>query len=377
MPGIGESLREARLNRGLTHEYISQIIKIRPEFLVALEEEDLAALPGNFYAKNFLRRYADFLNLDSGALVERWVMQENAAAGQPSIAYPNPPAATGAPETRRHWRPNFGLAAMLAVLVIGALALGARAFLVSPAREAGDGLSATATPSAITVALVPTPTTEPTPPTAPPVRPTAVVQAPAVTAKATATRRPQAQRPLPTATKRPAVQAARPRATATTRPDPTRAPRPKPTRTPRPEPTNTPRPKPTNTPRPTATPEPTNTPVPEPTNTPTPEPTNTPMPEPTNTPVPEVEGEVVGTIRTTATSSVTVKSDGRTVFQGEIEPGETERFGANANLYIYSNSAQNVLVSVNDCIIRTLDAYGCPGCQVAYYNFPRTYTDCR
>ena len=87
MPGIGESLREARLSRGLTHEYISQVIKIRPEFLAALEEDDLAALPGAFYAKNFLRRYADFLGLDSGAIVERFVARENAAAGPvPSAA---------------------------------------------------------------------------------------------------------------------------------------------------------------------------------------------------------------------------------------------------------------------------------------------------
>lgn len=373
MPGIGESLRDARLSRGLTHEYISQVIKIRPEFLAALEEENLSALPGNFYAKTFLRRYADFLNLDSGALVERFVRQENGAAAQTSVSYPSPPPASRPPETRRHWRPNLGAAAMLAVLLVSALALGARAFLMPAEREADIVSSVTATPTDIVVALLPTPTSAPPPPTDTP-RPTerpAVAQAPAAAVEptpmeATATPRSSATRPPRRSANqnargnnRPASQRQQEKATAT----------PRPTNTPRPTPTNTPKPDPTNTPRPT----PTNTPQPTPTNTPRP----TATPTPTNTPVPKVTGEIVGTIRTTSPSTVTVKSDGRTVFQDSILPGQVETFSANANLYIYSNSAPNVLVTINECIMRSLDSYGCPGCQIAYYNFPRTYYDCR
>lgn len=394
MPGIGESLREARLSRGLTHEYISQVIKIRPEFLAALEEGDLAALPGNFYAKNFLRRYADFLGLDSGAVVERFVAQETAAAPSPRAAVQAGPRA---PAPRRHRRVNFGLAGMLGLLAVVLAAFVARAFLIPPGRETAATLAVTPTPTDIQVAAAPTatPTSIDTPARAAATSPTPTERRAANTPRRqptpTATARTEqdrenGQRPRDRDRDRENAPARRER-TATATPEPTRTPRPKPTRTPTPEPTNTPRPRPTRTP----TPEPTNTPRPRPTRTPTPSPTNTPSPEPTNTPTPRptrtptpadapepvTDGAVVANIRTTAPSAVTVRSDGRLVFNEVLAPGESETFAANANLYVYSEAAQSVLVSVNGCQVRTLDQYGCPGCVVAYYNFPRTYFDCR
>lgn len=358
MPGIGETLREERLSRGLTHEYVSQIIKIRPEFLAALEEENLSALPGNFYAKNFLRRYADFLDLDSSSLVQRFVQMENGGGeAPPLIVQP----ANRAPVARRHWRPNFGVAAAFAVLAIVGLALAYRAFLAPPSRSGNTVASTVPTPSSIAVAVLPSPTTQPQV-AAPTERRAAETPTEVSIARAPTATTP----PEPTSTPKPAVKRNTPvrntaaRATAT----------PTPTSTPTRRPTKTPTPRPTRTPTPT----PTSTPTPRPTRTPTPEPTMTPRP--TNTPAAPTTGEVVGTVRTNTPATVTVKSDGRTVFSGTISPGQTQTFGANANLYVFSTSAQNVLVSVNGCALRTLDSYGCPGCTTAYYNFPRTYFRC-
>lgn len=352
MPGIGETLREERLSRGLTHEYVSQIIKIRPEFLAALEEENLSALPGNFYAKNFLRRYADFLDLDSSTLVQRFVQMENGGAeAAPLIVQP----ANRALVARRHWRPNFGLAAAFAVLAIVGLALAYRAFLAPPSRSGNTVASTVPTPSSIAVAVLPSPTTQPQVAAPTERRATEMPTEVSIARAPTATTPPE-----PTSTAKPAVKRNTPvrnaaaRATAT--PTPTSSPTPRPTKTP--------------------TPRPTRTPTPTPTSTPTPRPTRTPTPEPTNTPSAPTTGEVVGTVRSNTPATVTVKSDGRTVFSGTISPGQAQTFGANANLYVYSTSAQNVLVSVNGCALRTLDSYGCPGCTTAYYNFPRTYFRC-
>lgn len=86
---------------------------------------------------------------------------------------------------------------------------------------------------------------------------------------------------------------------------------------------------------------------------------------------------MVASVRARATSTVVVRADGRTIFEGTIPAGRTRRFGADNTLYLYSDSAPDVLVSVNGCTRRSLDSYGCPGCRVAYYTFPRIYYDCR
>nr|MDQ3327411.1 helix-turn-helix domain-containing protein [Chloroflexota bacterium] len=239
MPGIGETLREERLSRGLTHEYVSQIIKIRPEFLDALEEENLSALPGNFYAKNFLRRYADFLDLDSSSLVQRFILLENGGTDAPPQLIVQP--VNRAPVALRHWRPNFGIAAAFAVLAVVGLALAYRAFLAPPPRTSNTSASTVPTPSSIAVAVQPSPTPQPVvpAPTAQPARvvPTArrATQAPttAIVARAPTA----APEPTNTATAHARRQTAVPdpvvRATATS----------KPTNTPTPQPTNPPTPR--------------------------------------------------------------------------------------------------------------------------------------
>jgi hypothetical protein len=61
---IGRSLREARLARGASLEAIEAKTRIRARYLAALEEERFDELPGEAYAKGFLRTYADHLGLD-------------------------------------------------------------------------------------------------------------------------------------------------------------------------------------------------------------------------------------------------------------------------------------------------------------------------
>jgi len=67
---IGNSLREARIRRGLTIKDVEDITKIRSKYLEALEENDYEVLPGPTYVKAFLRTYASFLKLDPDELLE-------------------------------------------------------------------------------------------------------------------------------------------------------------------------------------------------------------------------------------------------------------------------------------------------------------------
>ena len=72
MPAIGETLRQARLARGIELAHVEERTKIRVRYLRALEAEDWEALPGDAYARGFLRTYGDFLGLDGTGLVDEY-----------------------------------------------------------------------------------------------------------------------------------------------------------------------------------------------------------------------------------------------------------------------------------------------------------------
>ena len=60
-----------RLARGEDLHDIAAYLRIRPAYLAALEQGDVAATPGGPYATGFLRNYGDHLGLDGRSLVAR------------------------------------------------------------------------------------------------------------------------------------------------------------------------------------------------------------------------------------------------------------------------------------------------------------------
>ncbi|MDR3270646.1 MAG: DUF4115 domain-containing protein [Peptococcaceae bacterium] len=64
MAGVGESLKKARLDRGLTLEDVERLTRIRVRYIKALEDEAFDILPGQAYTKGFLRTYARHLDLN-------------------------------------------------------------------------------------------------------------------------------------------------------------------------------------------------------------------------------------------------------------------------------------------------------------------------
>jgi hypothetical protein len=69
---IGSSLREARERQDLELSKVEQATHIRARHLAALEEERFDVIPGDAYAKGFLRTYADFLGLDGQRFVDEY-----------------------------------------------------------------------------------------------------------------------------------------------------------------------------------------------------------------------------------------------------------------------------------------------------------------
>jgi hypothetical protein len=69
---IGNSLREARVRRGIDFAQAELATKIRGKYLRALEEEQFSQLPAETYVKGFLRTYAEYLGLDGQLYVDEF-----------------------------------------------------------------------------------------------------------------------------------------------------------------------------------------------------------------------------------------------------------------------------------------------------------------
>jgi hypothetical protein len=70
LPEIGEKLRIARGQRGLTLQDVERETRIRARFLAALEASQPELLPSPVQVRGFLRSYAEFLRLDANQLLE-------------------------------------------------------------------------------------------------------------------------------------------------------------------------------------------------------------------------------------------------------------------------------------------------------------------
>jgi cytoskeleton protein RodZ len=112
--GIGPSLREARIHRGIGLDRVQADTRIRVRYLEAIEDDRWDELPADAYAKGFLRTYASYLELDPQQYLAAF--RENRREVEERIA----PVVERPYEPRRPGTPLFvglalGLAAVLAV----------------------------------------------------------------------------------------------------------------------------------------------------------------------------------------------------------------------------------------------------------------------
>ena len=57
-------LREARENDGYTIEQVAEILKIRKQYILGLEEENFSDIPGQIYIDGYTKIYHEFLGLE-------------------------------------------------------------------------------------------------------------------------------------------------------------------------------------------------------------------------------------------------------------------------------------------------------------------------
>src|SRR5579862_4524791 len=72
MDEIGSRLREARMRAKIDISEVELRTKIRAKYLRAIENEEWDLLPGDVFAKSFLRTYGEYLGLDTRQLIDEY-----------------------------------------------------------------------------------------------------------------------------------------------------------------------------------------------------------------------------------------------------------------------------------------------------------------
>ncbi|MGF7048812.1 cytoskeletal protein RodZ [Paenibacillus sp. DS2015] len=70
MSELGQQLREARLEKGMSLDDVQEMTKIRKRYLEAIEAGDYKVLPGTFYVRAFIKTYAETVGLNPDELLE-------------------------------------------------------------------------------------------------------------------------------------------------------------------------------------------------------------------------------------------------------------------------------------------------------------------
>ena len=142
---IGETLRAARLAKGVSLEEAAEATRIRRSALQALESDEFDALPASVYTRGFLVNYARYLGLIAEEIAEEFDRQQRDSTETP----------VGEPQEEHAGRSSlFSLKFLLAfvfMIVLGVILN----FVYQEYLSAG--------PAPIVTESEPTPTTEPTP----------------------------------------------------------------------------------------------------------------------------------------------------------------------------------------------------------------------
>lgn len=70
MSELGQHLKEARLQKGMSLDDVQEVTKIRKKYLEAIEAGDYKVLPGSFYVRAFIKTYAEAVGVNPDELME-------------------------------------------------------------------------------------------------------------------------------------------------------------------------------------------------------------------------------------------------------------------------------------------------------------------
>jgi len=86
----GDLLRQQREALRLDLDDVAAALRIKPDYLAALEAGRPDLLPGPTYAIGFVRTYSDYLSLDGGEILRRFKAESTGLDAKPDLAFPMP-----------------------------------------------------------------------------------------------------------------------------------------------------------------------------------------------------------------------------------------------------------------------------------------------
>lgn len=116
--GIGATLRAVRNRRKIGLSQVEAATRIRARYLRAIEAEDWDVLPGDVYARSFIRTYASYLGLDGERLADEFRRRSSSPAGEGAARRELPVPTGRAAASRRLPRRALGVLVTLAVLAL-------------------------------------------------------------------------------------------------------------------------------------------------------------------------------------------------------------------------------------------------------------------
>ena len=85
---VGALLRAARLRRGENLRQVSDVLKIRHNYLESIENGRFDDLPGAIYSTGFIRTYSEYLGLDGEEIVSKLKAESNLLTDNTKLAFP-------------------------------------------------------------------------------------------------------------------------------------------------------------------------------------------------------------------------------------------------------------------------------------------------
>jgi cytoskeletal protein RodZ len=183
MSELGDRLRASRESQGISLAQAAAETRILQRYLVALEEGDYKYLPGDVYARGFIRNYALYLKIPVEELIQLYRYERGRT--EPIVIRP----AVVAPRIRGAMLPNFFGMFFVMLCIVGFIWLILRVTEFMNLGSPIESVSTEATPTIAGVAptAMPEPTAAPAQPTAAPSNPGAATATPDAAAAATAT----------------------------------------------------------------------------------------------------------------------------------------------------------------------------------------------
>ena len=153
---VAAELIRARQARGIDLPDAARELRIRLEYITALEEQRFDDLPGGPYAIGFLRSYATYLGLDGENIIARFKTETSGFSSRQKLDFPSPADEGRAPSW---WLLVLALALAVAVYAGWYYLNASDRVAINEVSEVPENLLANVPPPA----AAPTPSTAPTP----------------------------------------------------------------------------------------------------------------------------------------------------------------------------------------------------------------------